>query len=543
MPRKNSHIFLVLALLSAFLVVGCGRREHGDPSAEPQNSPSSRSVEIPAVIPPSKAGSFYPANADALKGDIARYLNSANPPAIEGEIIAAVVPHAGYIYSAPVAAYAYKAIAKQAEARSKSTGGKAKLDAVVILAFNHQGVGQGVSVYYSGAMGTPLGKKPVSEKIAREFMGSDPRISFTREVFEGEHSAEVQIPFIQTALPDVPIVPILFSQQSLENVEMVEKGLEKIAKANRVLVLASTDLSHYHPYEEANSIDGRIVKQILEGNPRTMARFLNEQYENMRGPCGLGPVLGVLSFAESQGAEPVLLKYANSGDTAGGKDAVVGYATVVFAKKTAYDPAESNRQGPVNSTKSNESDSYSLSDSDEKTLLQLARRSLESFVRDGRVLSVDPPTSEMLRKNGAAFVTINKHGQLRGCIGQMQATMPLYQTVIKMAVAAASEDPRFPPVRPEELKDIHIEVSVNSPLRLVSSPDEIVLGKHGVVVAKGFRQGVFLPQVATETGWTKEEFLRNLCAHKAGLPPDAYKQDAKLYVFTSIVFEEEKEHP
>jgi len=116
----------------------------------------------------------------------------------------------------------------------------------------------------------------------------------------------------------------------------------------------------------------------------------------------------------------------------------------------------------------------------------------------------------------------------------------LYQAVIEMAVNAASEDPRFRPVGPEELKDIHIEISVNTPLRPVSGPDEIVLGKHGVVVAKGMRQGVFLPQVATETGWTKDEFLRELCAQKAGLPPDAYKKDAKLYVFESIVFEEEK---
>ncbi|MBI5119211.1 AmmeMemoRadiSam system protein B [Candidatus Poribacteria bacterium] len=537
----SKKIFRIL-LVSAVLLVGCGRRDHGDLGAEPQTPPSSKSVETPGVIRPSVAGSFYPANADALKGDIARYLKSADLPETKGEIIAAVVPHAGYVYSGPVAAYAYKAIAQQAAAQGKSAEGKAKLDAVVVLAFNHRGMGQGVSVYYSGAMETPLGKKAVNERVAREFMGSDPGISFTRGAFEGEHSAEVQIPFIQTALPDVPIVPVVFSQQSIENVEVVERGLERIAKANRILVLASTDLSHYHPYEEANSLDGRIVKQILEGSPRTMAQFLNEHYEDMRGPCGVGPVLAVLSFAESQGAEPVLLKYANSGDTFGDKDAVVGYASIVFMKKPAHDPLKSDRQTPGASNTPNKSGSYSLSDGDKKTLLGLARRSLEAFVRDGRILKADPPESEILLKDGAAFVTLNKNGQLRGCIGQMQATMPLYQTVIRMAVAAASEDPRFSPVKPEELKDVHIEISVNSPLRPVSSPDEIVLGKHGVVVAKGFRQGVFLPQVATETGWTKEEFLRNLCAHKAGLPPDAYMHGARLYVFTSIVFEEEKGH-
>ncbi|UCD58625.1 MAG: AmmeMemoRadiSam system protein A, partial [Candidatus Hydrogenedentota bacterium] len=186
-----------------------------------------------------------------------------------------------------------------------------------------------------------------------------------------------------------------------------------------------------------------------------------------------------------------------------------------------------------------ESGSYYLTDGDKKTLLRLARRSLESFVCDRNLLVVDPPASERLRQNGAGFVTLTKNGQLRGCMGRMQAAAPLYQTVIQMTMAAAAEDPRFPPVRPEELKDLHIEISVNTPLRPVSGPEEIVLGKHGVVVSKGLRQGVFLPQVATSTGWTKEEFLRNLCAHKAGLPPDAYMKDATLYVFTSIVFGEQ----
>jgi AmmeMemoRadiSam system protein A len=232
-----------------------------------------------------------------------------------------------------------------------------------------------------------------------------------------------------------------------------------------------------------------------------------------------------------------LLKHANSGDTSGKKDAVVGYAAIVFVKKNQpnIEPA-----GKVQQVPSKDDEAEYLNDKEKKTLLKIARQSLETFVREKKMYVPETPPSDRLKENGAAFVTLTENGRLRGCIGQMQATTPLYTTVAQMAVAAASQDPRFRPVQPDELSRIHIEISVNTPLVPVAGPDEVVLGKHGVVVANGLRQGVFLPQVATETGWTKDEFLRNLCVEKAGLPPDAYKNGARLFVFTSIVFEEEK---
>ncbi len=526
--------FLCLILAALLLFVGCSERGQDVAGAEPQSPAVSTAGVPPAVLPPSVAGMFYPLDAETLRADIARYLKSANPPEIDGEIVAAIVPHAGYAYSAPVAAYAYKAIARQAEKQGSEAN--KKLDAVVILAFSHRGSFGGVSVYYDGAMETPLGRKAVNEKIARAFMNADPRLSFALRAFVGEHSAEVQVPFIQTILPDVPIVPVIFGQQNASNVEAVTKGLEEIAKENHILVIATTDLSHYNPYEKANSLDAETVRLMVKGDPREMAQYVSEHYDRM---CGPGPVLAAMSYAESQRATPVLLKHANSGDTAGDKSAVVGYAAVVFVKKNGAESTEKKHEASAaHENEAGESDSNYLNEDDKNTLLQLARRSLESFVRDKRLLVVDAPESERLRENGAAFVTLTENGQLRGCIGSMQPTMPLYETVIRMAAAVASEDPRFPPVQPKELDDIRIEISVNTPLREVSGPDEIILGKHGVVVAKGLRRGVFLPQVATETGWTKKEFLENLCAHKAGLPPDAYKKDAKLYVFSSIVFDE-----
>ncbi len=523
-----------LCFLLAVLLLSCGQGEGSGIIAEPEATGQSRVAEIPPVLRPSVAGSFYPADAKELRADIERYFESANVPDIKGKIAAVIVPHAGYVYSGPVAAYAYKAIARAFE--SQESGLNKKPDAVVVLAFDHRGRDAGVSVYYRGVVETPLGQAPVNETIARELLESDRRISFRDKVFVGEHSAEVQIPFIQVALPGVPVVPVLFGWQGLESIGAVSRGLEKIARHHDILVVASTDLSHYHPYEKANSLDGETVKMMLACDPEKMTRYLSEHNDRM---CGPGPVLAALTFAKSQGASPVLLKYANSGDTGGNKAGVVGYAAVAFVKKDSEQPSPGEAASADASKKeTEETPSYVLTDDDKKLLLQLARRSLESYVRDRKMLKVEPPASPILREDGAAFVTLNKDGNLRGCIGSMRATAPLYETVIEMAVAAASRDPRFKPVRPEELKDIHIEISVNTPLRPVNGPDEIELGKHGVVVSQGMRQGVYLPQVATETGWTKEEFLSSLCAHKAGLAPDAYKKGAQLYVFTSIVFEE-----
>jgi hypothetical protein len=474
---------------------------------------------------------FYSSDADTLRSNIRRYLEQAEKREIDGEIVAVLVPHAGYQYSGPVAAHAYKAIADDVRRRKPEE----RPEAVVVLAFSHRSDYAGVSVYYKGAMETPLGRAHVHERIARELMASDSCFSFSERVFAGEHSAEVQIPFLQVVLPDVPLVPVVFGRQNVGNIEAVSKGLTKVAEKNRIVLVATTDLSHFHPYDAANSMDSEIVQSILRGSPREMAAFIDQNYGRMHGPCGPGPVLAVLSYAESLGAAPVLLKYANSGDVTGDKGAVVGYAAIAFVRKK-----DSGEKAAKSAVEEIQTESFSLSEEDKKTLLKLARISLESFIREGRMVEIAPPSSKALTENGAAFVTLHKAGNLRGCIGSMEARAPLYQTVMRMAVAAGTEDPRFPPVRPEELDDIHIEVSVNTPLREVSGADEVILGTHGVVVEKGFRRGVFLPQVATETGWTKEEFLGNLCVHKAGLPADAYKKDAKLYVFSSIIFEEER---
>jgi AmmeMemoRadiSam system protein A len=173
-----------------------------------------------------------------------------------------------------------------------------------------------------------------------------------------------------------------------------------------------------------------------------------------------------------------------------------------------------------------------------KRLLEIARKSIDTYLRTGNKLQVSESDPLLLEKVGA-FVTLSEHGELRGCIGNLVGKEPLYLTVRDMAVEAAVGDPRFPTLKLTELKDIKIEISALSPLEKIDDPGRIQIGVHGVLVKRGFRSGVFLPQVATETGWSKEEFLSNLCSHKAGLPPDAWKDKAtELYIFTAEVFSE-----
>ncbi|MBN1114404.1 MAG: AmmeMemoRadiSam system protein A [Oligoflexia bacterium] len=179
-----------------------------------------------------------------------------------------------------------------------------------------------------------------------------------------------------------------------------------------------------------------------------------------------------------------------------------------------------------------------LSKEQKDKLLKLARTTVEKYIIEGIIPKFDDKDPLFAEKRGA-FVTIHNKGSLRGCIGMIEGAQPLSDTIIEMAIEASTKDPRFMPVAPEEIKDLDIEISVLTPKRKVKSTDEIELGKHGVIVKKGSAGGVYLPQVATETGWTKEQFMESLCSGKAGLPPDAYKDPkTEIYVFEAEVFGE-----
>ena len=453
------------------------------------------------------AGRWYPASKAALEKEITRYLDGAKPDRIDGDIFAIIAPHAGYEFSGPVAAYSYKAVMNRG------------IKTVVVIGCAHRTAFDGMSIYDRGSFETPLGPIKVDTALAAEIKESSPAISFYPEAFSGENSIEMQLAFIQVALGPVEIVPIVFGSQSFDDIMILAEALAKALKNRKdCLVVASTDLSHYHSYEEANRIDARAISSLSTMN----AKQLNDEVRSgISEMCSVMSVAAAVSAAGKLGFGKVdILKYANSADTTGDKRHVVGYLSAVIYKE---------KNGEARQM---------LNETQRKRLLQIARESIVSYVRDGTQKNfIEKDT--LLNENMGAFVTLHEGGELRGCIGNMAGRGPLYKTVASMAIEAATGDQRFSPVSAREIEKLDIEISVLSPLKKVASFNDVKIPGHGVIIRSGFRSGVYLPQVATETGWTRDEFLTSLCSHKAGLPPDAWKDPkTEIYIFTAEVFQE-----
>ncbi|MFA5146316.1 MAG: AmmeMemoRadiSam system protein B [Candidatus Omnitrophota bacterium] len=473
------------------------------------------------------AGNWYPANREELIYLLGGYLESADPDDVEGEIFAIIAPHAGYRFSGPVAAHAFKAVRRKA------------VKTVIVIGFAHRKFFDGISIYDRGSFTTPLGELSVDTELAKKISAGNPKISYYPDAFSGENSIEMQLPFIQMVFGDARIVPIAFGNQSYEYAVILADALSAALKErDDCLIVASTDMSHYHPYEEAKAIDSHAIR-LLES--KKVKELYDEVSLRICEFCGVLPVAATLLAAEKLGFGDIrILKYANSGDTFGPKEDVVGYVSAVIYKKSPVtghqSPAGTNYK--PRGSEDGKGEGKMLNETQRKRLLQIARESVTGFVRDGkrrRFTESDP----VLNMPMGAFVTLHEGGELRGCIGNMIGQGPLYQTVADMAIEAGTGDPRFPAVSSAELDKIEIEISVLSPMKRVSGPDEIKVPGHGVIVRQGGMSGVYLPQVAEETGWSKEEFLTSLCAHKAGLAPDAWRDPAtEMYVFTAEVFGE-----
>jgi AmmeMemoRadiSam system protein A len=243
--------------------------------------------------------------------------------------------------------------------------------------------------------------------------------------------------------------------------------------------------------------------------------------------CGWSGVLTLLSMTEKNPEYQYrIVQYKNSGDTeAGSKGQVVGYYAIA-----------------VSSNRKNSTSGFRLEAPDKRELLRIARSTVEEYVRNRRVPDIDPgKVSPRLATNCGAFVTLHERGELRGCIGRFGAEEPLYKVVQQMAVAASTEDYRFSPVQSGELSSLEIEISVLTPMRKIGSVDEIAPGTHGIYIKKGDRSGTFLPQVATETGWSREELLGHCARDKAGIGWDGWK-DAEIFVYEALVFSEKEFH-
>ncbi len=495
------------------------------PPPPPTGAPSQH-IREPAV-----AGLFYPAGPKELSATLDKLLAAA-PAQNLGKLRALICPHAGYPYSGPTAAHSYR----QLTGRDVRT--------VILMAPSHYALFEGVSVLDAEAYRTPLGLVPVSPKSAElakvKPFRLEPRGGVRRPPWSGqspkkagapaddtpetwEHAGEVQVPFLQKTLTNFSLVSMVFGQVDPREVaEALVKQLD-----DQTVLIASSDLSHYHPYEQAKGLDAGCVQAVCELD---LAKLRNAE------ACGIGPIQTLVYLAKLKGWQTKLLDYRNSGDTAGDKSGVVGYAAIAFFEAESAAAATGASQPPA------------FNAAERKQLLALARRALGEVVRTGKLPEPDikdfPPSFALPK---GSFVTLTKHGQLRGCIGNITPRQPLYQAILENARAAALNDYRFEPVKPGELSELEIEVSVlTEPKSLnFTSPDDLLAklrpNVDGVILKIGFQSATFLPQVWEKIP-DKVTFLDQL-ALKAGASRGAWRESGtKVEVYQVEAFEEAKAH-
>lgn len=464
--------------------------------------------------PAAAAGSFYPADPTQLTTFVDAALSRVQVQAPDSQLLGIVVPHAGYLYSGPVAAYSYALLKGR------------KYKRVVLVGPSHVEAFGYTSVFNGESYVTPLGKVAVDREFARKLAdgGRTIKLSSTGHAVHerGEHSLEVEIPFLQRTLGDFKIVPVIMGDQSYRSSRELGVALAKLLRHDdETLLVASSDLSHYHTYDQAVLKDRSLLNGITQDDFLTLSRNLES---DVWEACGGAPMVAVMIAAQRLGsATPRLLKYANSGDVTGDRTRVVGYAALAFLK------------GPVEPT----AVALGFTDAEKTELLSIARQSVEKAVREHKAYEPPKPSFETLQQERAVFVTLTRKGELRGCIGYTVPNYPLYLAVRDVAAMAALRDPRFPPVRPEELKDIKYEVSVLSPFHYVLDPATVRIGQHGLVVKHGGDDGLLLPQVPVEQRWDLRTFLQE-ASRKAGLSADAWQdENTDLFTFTATVFSDQ----
>jgi len=433
------------------------------------------------------------------------------------DVVAIIAPHAGYPFSGRVAASSFNQI----------DPGK-QYENIFLLGPSHYVGFEGASVYADGDYVTPLGKVPVNKDIARKLSASSRIFSSRTDAHAKEHSVEVEIPFLQYLLKGkFSIVPIVVGASTQETCDLIAEALRPYLNLRNLFVI-STDFSHYPSYADANAVDSATADAVLSNSVRrlagTMASNEGRKVPNLvTSMCGWSCVMTLLSMTQDMPhAQLTRIEYRNSGDAEGGdRGRVVGYCAITVSLAAGGNPQP-----------------FSLDKREKADLLAIARNAVEQYVKSGTVPALDSSRySAGLGTGCGAFVTLKEKGSLRGCIGHFESDEPLFRVVQEMALAAATQDYRFQPVAADELKQISIEISVLTPMRRISSVDDIELGRDGIYIKKGSHAGTFLPQVATETGWTKEEFLGHCARDKAGIGWDGWK-DADIYVYEALVFDE-----
>ncbi|MBP1583737.1 MAG: AmmeMemoRadiSam system protein B [Victivallales bacterium] len=590
-PGRRSFFHLLLFTLGAFRMVN-----------------NAMGATRPATV----AGKFYPADARQLRTYIADCLDACPEPEDNAEVLGICVPHAGYVYSAKVAAPAYRYLAN------------ADFDTAVIIGHDFGSQAPGIIAVLTeyDKFATPFGEIPVDTELVQALLQTDRRFVTHDGVHQAEHSVEVQLPFLQLLKPECKIVPALFGEVTPEHCRAFVQALQKCQGGRKIFVISSSDMSHYPEAETAKQLDAQTTAYAssfdVEGLCKWQTRGNWRGLPHVEVPiCSAGGLGTALLWSQAHGANTVkILRQANSSDVGGPTNRVVGYASMVFLKSQPQpevappapaekaeipqttdaqavkpapaepaitiqvqpvpeatatvkapepapepEPAPTPEPEPVKQTPEPvkpaptpepepqatntavpEEDSaeheFSLPPEVHRVLLDLARLRITGGAKGKPWQMPDLPDLPELQEPGAVFVTLTRNGQLRGCIGTTSARLPLCQAVSELAFAAAFQDRRFMPVEAGELKELRLEISVLSPLERVDSAEDIVPGKHGVVVRRQGRSGLFLPQVWKQLP-DKEHFLNVLCTEKAGLPADCWRQpETELLVFTVHSFSE-----
>lgn len=466
---------------------------------------------------PAVAGKFYPSETEKLEKEIQGYFQKTEQKTSEN-IRALISPHAGYIFSGRIAACAFNQLDENAE-----------YDRIFVIGSSHHHSFGKASVYCDGDFIMPYGNEKVDVDFGRSLTEKYPTIFISNPTIHAEeHSLEVQLPFLHYQLKQpYKIVPIVIGGSQPSLCRKIASALKPYLNKKNLFVI-STDFSHYPKYADAVKCDASTKDAITSNDPDTLIAMLAEnaakQIPNLATSlCGWTSVLTLMYMtAGNNSIEYRALDYCNSGDTKAysGRDSVVGYWSLVVSEK------QSKKK------------EFTLTEEEREKLLFIARNTIKNklYILKNESLTPEELTTT-LKTNCGAFVTLHKNGRLRGCIGRMIGNLPLYKMVEEMALSAALHDPRFEPLTTNELSDCQIEISALSPLKMIDDIAELELVKHGILIQDGYHSGVFLPQVATETGWSKEEFLGHCSHDKAGLGWDGWKR-AKLYIFTATVFSE-----
>ncbi|MBL7966035.1 MAG: AmmeMemoRadiSam system protein B [Prolixibacteraceae bacterium] len=464
------------------------------------------------------AGRFYTDNPAALKTQLQQLFAKAELRREGASPLAIVVPHAGYVYSGEVAASGFNQIDPNH-----------KFEHIFVIGSSHTTSFQGASVYCDGNYETPLGIVKVDTELAKKLIAENKILKSYVEPHLYEHSLEVQLPFLQVHLKnDFRIVPIILGPSTGDTPQKLAAALKPYLNEKNLFVISS-DFSHYPSYANARTADQTTAEAIQTNKPaKLLAALEKNQEKNIPGLatslCGWSSVLTLLYMTEKMpGISVDLVEYKNSGDSPeGDKDRVVGYYSI------AFNQAESK------------TGEFSLDESDKNFLLKLARNTINDYIKKGVTPEVETANlSATLKTPCGVFVTLNKDGKLRGCIGRFNPEQPLWKVVQTMAIAAATQDYRFDPVTSGEISQLEIEISVLTPLKRITSANEFILGKQGIYIKKGNQTGTFLPQVATQTGWSKDEFLGHCAQDKAGIGWNGWKS-AELYTYEALVFKEER---